>query len=128
MKSQNTKVFFRYETEEVDEQVPVMEGNKVKREKGKKVFILTGNKKSITKLDGKIEAIMINSNSGEEIARREVLPRHGDLPNKILGRKYVFKKLMTKALDENLIPRQEVGELWKSFGTICKQPSQKLAY
>lgn len=107
MKSQNTKVFFRYETEEV---------------------VVDGQPKIVKKENGKTEAIMINSQTGEEIARREVTPRHGDKPNKVVGRKYVFKKLMTKALNENLIPKQEVGELWKSFGATCKQPSQKLAY
>lgn len=75
-----------------------------------------------------IKAIMRSVETDQEIAVREVKPRHGDVPNKIVGRKYAFKKLMTHALENNLIPKPEVGALWKLFGSTCKQPSQKLAY
>lgn len=92
MKSQNTKVFFRYNE------------------------------------DGSIQAIAKNLQTNEEIASREVKLRHGDKPEKIVGRKYAFKKLMDHSLNNNLIPKVEIGELWKSFGSMCKQPSQKLAY
>lgn len=99
MKTTETKVFFRYETDAQGHKVP----------------------------NGKIEAIAVN-NEGVEIARREVQLRHGDKPNKQLGRKYVFKKLMTHALNNNLLPGKEVEALWKQFGATCKQPEKKLAY
>lgn len=85
MKVGNVKVFFKYEKVEVDEQVPVMEGSKVKREKGKKVFTLTGNKKLVRVVEGKTEAIAINTDTGEEITRREVKLRHGDTPSNKLA-------------------------------------------
>ena len=107
MKTNNTKVFFRYEKEEV--QTP--EGVKL-----------------VTKPEGKIEAVAIRLEDGAELARREVKPRHGDLPEKALGRKYAFKKLMDFVLERRIIPGKEVEVLWKEFGTTCKQPSVKLAY
>ena len=100
MKTSSTKVFFRYE----------------KNQDGKKVE------------NGKIEAIATDLETGQEIARREVILRHGDKPNKQLGRKYAFKKLMNHVMEGNLIPRSQVGELWKQFGSTCKQPNNKLAY
>lgn len=76
----------------------------------------------------KIEAIAINIDTKAEIAKREVLLRHGDKPNKLIGRKYAFKKLMNHALSNNILPGKEVENLWKSFGQTCKQPNLKLAY
>ena len=100
MNAGNVKVFFKYE----------------KNEEGQRI------------VDGKIEAIAVNAETKEEIARRKVKPRHGDLPNKELGRKYAFKKLMDHAMNNNILPKQLVGELWKQFGNQCKQPNIKLAY
>lgn len=78
--------------------------------------------------NGEIKAIMKNVQNDKVIATREVKLRHGDKPNKIIGRKYAFKKLMTHSLENELIPRTEIGLLWKLFGSSCKQPNQKLAY
>jgi len=100
MKSNNVKVFFKYEKDE----------NKHR------------------KVDGVIEAIAVNTETKEEIARRMVTPRHGDKPDKVLGRKYAFKKLMDFSLQNHLIENKTVEGLWKSFGQMCKQPSVKLAY
>ena len=80
------------------------------------------------KENGTTVAIAKNVESNEEITTREVMLRHGDKPNKIVGRKYAFKKLMTHVLDNNLFPKHLVGELWKQFGSQCKQPNFKLAY
>lgn len=107
MKTDQTKVFFRYEKEEV--QTP----------KGPKL---------VNKPNGSITAVAKNIETGEEIATREVKLRHGDVSNKVVGRKYVFKKLMDHSLANNLLPKPEIGELWKLFGSTCKQPHQKLAY
>ena len=74
------------------------------------------------------KAIAKNSLTGEEIASREVKLRHGDSPNKLIGRKYAFKKLMNHAMQNNLLPGKEVEALWKEFGSKCKQPNIKLAY
>lgn len=92
MKTENVKVFFRYEE------------------------------------NGAIKAIAKNVANNEEIASREVKLRHGDKPNKQVGRKYAFKKLMTHVMEQQLLPKPEVGELWKQFGSQCKQPKVKLAY
>ena len=35
---------------------------------------------------------------------------------------------MDYSLVNNLLPKPEIGELWKLFGSTCKQPQQKLAY
>ena len=35
---------------------------------------------------------------------------------------------MDYSLTNNLLPKPEIGELWKLFGSTCKQPQQKLAY
>ena len=78
--------------------------------------------------NGTTKAIAKNSLTGEEIASREVKLRHGDKPCKIIGRKYVFKKLMTHALDNNLLPGAQVEAFWKQFSSTCKQPTTKLAY
>lgn len=78
--------------------------------------------------DGTITAVAKNVKTNEEIATREVKLRHGDIPNKIVGRKYAFKKLMDHSLTNNLLPGKEVENLWKLFGSTCKQPQQKLAY
>lgn len=78
--------------------------------------------------NGEIKAIMKSVETDQEIASRIVKPRHGDVPNKVIGRKYAFKKLMTHSLEKELIPRTEVGLLWKLFGSTCKQPEKKLAY
>lgn len=78
--------------------------------------------------DGEIKAIMKGVETDKPIAERMVKLRHGDKPNKIVGRKYAFKKLMTYALENELIPKTEIGLLWKLFGSTCKQPQQKLAY
>ena len=78
--------------------------------------------------NGTITAIAKNVQTNEEVATREVKLRHGDTPNKVVGRKYAFKKLMDYSLVNNLLPKPEIGELWKLFGSTCKQPSQKLAY
>jgi hypothetical protein len=91
MKTDQTKVFFRYE-------------------------------------EGTITAVAKNVQTNEEVITREVKLRHGDTPNKLIGRKYAFKKLMDHSLNNNLLPKSEIGLLWKLFGSTCKQPSQKLAY
>jgi len=78
--------------------------------------------------NGTTRAIAKNVETEEEIASREVKLRHGDKPNKELGRKYVFKKLMDHAMNNNILPKSQVGELWVQFGANCKQPSNKLAY
>jgi hypothetical protein len=91
MKTDQTKVFFRYE-------------------------------------EGTITAVAKNVQTNEEVVTREVKLRHGDTPNKIIGRKYAFKKLMDYSLNNNLLPKSEIGLLWKLFGSTCKQPQQKLAY
>lgn len=78
--------------------------------------------------EDKTEAIAINLETKEEVARREVKLRHGDKPNKIVARKYVFKKLMDHIRKEHLLANTEVGFLWKQFGSTCKQPSEKLVY
>lgn len=92
MKTDQTKVFFRYEE------------------------------------NGTITAVAKNVQTNEEVATREVKLRHGDAPNKIVGRKYAFKKLMDHSLTNNLLPGKEIENLWKLFGSTCKQPQQKLAY
>lgn len=92
MKTENTKVFFKYER------------------------------------NGTIVAVAKNIQTNEEIATREVKLRHGDSPNKIIGRKYAFKKLMDYGMSMNVIPKKEVENLWKLFGSTCKQPQQKLVY
>ncbi len=86
-----------------------------------KVFFIYEN-------DGSITAVAKNVQTNEEIVTREVKLRHGDTPNKIVGRKYAFKKLMDYSLTSNLLPKSEIGLLWKLFGSTCKQPNQKLAY
>ena len=78
--------------------------------------------------NGTIVAVAKDLTTNEEVATREVKLRHGDVPNKIIGRKYAFKKLMDYSLANNLLPKPEIGELWKLFGSTCKQPQQKLAY
>ena len=78
--------------------------------------------------DGKIECIAKSLATSEEIAKREVMLRHGDKANKVVGRKYAFKKLMDHVMNNNLIPKPEVGKLWKEFGSTCKQPNFKLSY
>ena len=78
--------------------------------------------------NGTITAVAKNVQTNEEVATREVKLRHGDSPNKIVGRKYAFKKLMDHSLSNNLLPGKEVENLWKLFGSTCKQPNQKLAY
>jgi hypothetical protein len=75
-----------------------------------------------------IKAIAKNVETNAVIASREVKLRHGDKPDKRIGRTYAFKKLMNHALENNLIPKQEINVLWKQFGSTCKQPNQKLAY
>ena len=78
--------------------------------------------------DGSIIAVAKNVETNENIAIREVKLRHGDKPDKRIGRKYAFKKLMNYVMENNLIPRTEVGQLWTQFGSTCRQPKQKLAY
>ena len=78
--------------------------------------------------NGTIIAIAKNVQTNEEIVTREVKLRHGDVPNKVVGRKYAFKKLMDYSLVNNLLPKPEIGALWKLFGSTCKQPQQKLTY
>lgn len=78
--------------------------------------------------NGTIVAIARNLASNITIATREVKLRHGDIPNKVVGRKYAFKKLMDYSLVNNLLPKPEIGELWKLFGSTCKQPNHKLVY
>ena len=78
--------------------------------------------------NGTITAVAKNVQTNKEVATREVKLRHGDVPNKVVGRKYAFKKLMDYSLVNNLLPKPEIGELWKLFGSTCKQPQQKLAY
>lgn len=109
MKVGNVKVFFKYEKQEVQDTIK-------------------GGTKLVRKEDGVIEAIAVNTENRQELARRRVLPRHGDIPNKELGRKYAFKKLMDHAMSNNILPKPTVGELWKQFGSQCKQPNVKLAY
>ncbi len=78
--------------------------------------------------EAKIIAVAKNVATDQEIATREVVLRHGDKPDKRIGRKYAFKKLMNHVMNEQLLPKPEVGELWKQFGSQCKQPKVKLAY
>ena len=78
--------------------------------------------------NGTITAVAKNVQTNEEIVTREVKLRHGDIPNKVVGRKYAFKKLMDHSLSNNLLPGKEVENLWKLFGSTCKQPNCKLAY
>ena len=78
--------------------------------------------------NGTITAVAKDLTTNEEIATREVKLRHGDLPNKIVGRKYAFKKLMNYVHNLKLIADSEVENLWKQFGSTCKQPNQKLVY
>ena len=78
--------------------------------------------------NGTITAVAKNVQTNEEIATRKVKLRHGDTPNKVVGRKYAFKKLMIHSLENELLPKTEIGLLWKLFGSTCKQPQQKLAY
>ena len=78
--------------------------------------------------NGTTVAIAKNVETNEELASREVRLRHGDKPEKIVGRKYAFKKLMNHVMDNNIFPKPLVGELWKQFGSQCKQPNIKLAY
>ena len=78
--------------------------------------------------NGTTRAIAKNVETEQEIASREVKLRHGDKPCKIIGRKYVFKKLMTHALNNNLLPGNQVEAFWKQFSSTCKQPKTKLAY
>lgn len=78
--------------------------------------------------NGTTVAIAKNVETNEELAKREVRLRHGDKPEKIVGRKYAFKKLMNHVMDNNILPKPVVGEFWKQFGSQCKQPKQKLAY
>ena len=78
--------------------------------------------------NGTITAVAKNVQTNEEIVTREVKLRHGDVPNKVVGRKYAFKKLMDYSLANNLLPKPEIGLLWKLFGSTCKQPQQKLDY
>ena len=78
--------------------------------------------------NGTTRAIAKNVETEQEIASREVKLRHGDSPNKLIGRKYAFKKLMNHAMQNNLLPGKEVEALWKEFGSKCKQPNIKLAY
>lgn len=111
MKSGNVKVFFRYEQTE-----PNADG------------------KTFKKPGGKIEAVAVDLNTNEELARREVKRRKDtktgvlDPINPLLGRKYAFKKLMDHTLANNILSGETVQSLWKSFGSMCKQPSTKLAY
>lgn len=76
----------------------------------------------------KIKAVLINDETKENIADREVILRHGDKPNKILGRKYAFKKLMTFAYENGLLLGNQVEALWREFSSTHKQPNTKLAY
>lgn len=78
--------------------------------------------------NGTITAVAKNVQTNKEVATREVKLRHGDVPNKVVGRKYAFKKLMDYSLENKYLPGKEVENLWKLFGSTCKQPSQKLAY
>jgi hypothetical protein len=78
--------------------------------------------------NGTTVAIAKKVETDEQIATREVKLRHGDTRNKIVGRKYAFKKLMTELMEKHLIENSEVGLLWKQFGSTCKQPNFKLAY
>lgn len=78
--------------------------------------------------NGEIKAIMKDAETDEPIAERMVKLRHGDKPNKIVGRAYAFKKLMTHSLEKELIPKTEIGLLWGLFGSTCKQPNKKLTY
>jgi len=89
-----------------------------------------GNVKVFFKYEenGTTVAIAKNVETNEEIASREVRLRHGDKPEKIVGRKYAFKKLMNHVMNNNIFPKPLVGELWKQFGSQCKQPNIKLAY
>ena len=78
--------------------------------------------------NGTTVAIAKNVETNLELASREVRLRHGDKPEKIVGRKYAFKKLMTYVMANNIFPKPVVGELWQQFGSECKQPNIKLAY
>jgi len=75
MKTDQTKVFFRYEE------------------------------------NGTITAVAKNVQTNEEVATREVKLRHGDTPNKVVGRKYAFKKLMDYSLENYLLPGKEIENL-----------------
>ena len=78
--------------------------------------------------NGTIVAVAKDLILNQEIATREVKLRHGDYPNKIVGRKYAFKKLMDYVHQQTLLPGKEIEALWKQFGSTCKQPNHKLAY
>lgn len=77
--------------------------------------------------DGSIQAVIVNTETKEEIANRTVKVRHGDTPDKVVGRTYAFKKLMNYIRENHLLPNEEFQNIWKEFGKI-KQPSQKLDY
>lgn len=78
--------------------------------------------------NGTITAVAKNVQTNEEVVTREVKLRHGDVPNKLVSRKYAFKKLMDYSLENHYLPGKEVENLWKLFGSTCKQPNQKLTY
>jgi hypothetical protein len=98
MKTESTKVFFHYEK------------INVKTEDGTHTEI------------GDIEAIAKNIENGEIIASRVVKLRHGDKPNKLVGRRYAFKKLMDYIRTNHMLENTEVGVLWEQFSSECKQP------
>jgi hypothetical protein len=115
MKTSNTKVFFRYEKEEA------------KDENGQQIM-KNGKPIMKNKVNGKIEVVAINVEDSKEIARREVKLRHGDNPDKVVGRTYAFRKLAKYILENKLLPGKEVEILYREFGKTCRQPEIKLAY
>ena len=78
--------------------------------------------------NGTITAVARNVQTNEDIVAREVKLRHGDTPDKIVGRRYAFKKLMDYSLEKQFLPGKEIENLWKLFSSTCKQPNHKLAY
>lgn len=115
MKTDNTKVFFRYEKEQATDE----NGN---------LLFKDGQPVMKTKQGGAIEAVAIKLDDSKEIARRTVKLRGDDTPDKVVGRTYAFRKLATHILENELLPGKEVEALYKEFGKTCKQPGVKLAY
>ena len=107
MQVENLKVYFQYGKKEVN----TPEGTKL-----------------ITDPQAPIEAVIKNTESKEIVLSRRVELRHGDQPNKQLGRKYAFAKLMNHARTNQILPGKVVENFWKQFGRECKQPNTKLAY
>jgi len=71
--------------------------------------------------DGSTTAVVRNRKTNENIFDRTVRLRDGDKPEKIVGRKWAFKKAMNHALATGLLATAEVGALWADFSANVKQ-------